>query len=178
MGGSPLRIFVFLGGEHLAAPAFIGACHFDGVAVQFLLLYLLESNLCGATAVGAFHSLSPLLNFWRLYFLPLSTLLPLRVKMSHCWSSSPVFLKALRSFFFFLFAISITSLSVIIIAYERGFVNPYFLTFKISGINNQLVIFCHIAQAIGVGDFGVVCRSVPQRIINHQINQCVGVSFH
>ena len=38
--------------------------------------------------------------------------------------SKPVFLKTLRSFFFFLFAISITSLSVIIIAYKRGFVNP------------------------------------------------------
>jgi hypothetical protein len=50
----------------------------------------------------------------------------LRVKISHCWSSSPVFfLYSLVCFFF----ISCTSLSVSIIAQKRGFVNPSFLFF-------------------------------------------------
>ncbi len=67
---------------------------------------------------------SPFLNFWRLYFLPLSTRLPLRWKIRYCWSSSPVFLKALRSVFFCFLLIGQTSLSVSIIAHPRGFVNP------------------------------------------------------
>lgn len=50
--GYPLPIFVFLVGEHLTAPAFVGASYLDSVASQFFLFDLLESNLCGATAVG------------------------------------------------------------------------------------------------------------------------------
>ena len=92
----PVGVAVLVYPFHLGGTPAPGALN---AVVIHLCLPLLGNLLC------CFHSLSPLLNFWRLYFLPLSTLLPLRVKINHCCNSSPVFLKAWRLTFFFLFAI-------------------------------------------------------------------------
>ena len=113
--------------EAATASALIGAdrSYFPPVFYVFCLCY---SWLCGASAVRALHYSSPLLNFLLLYGpLPFlfSTLDPLRLNARYSWSSSPDFLKILRSKSLFLFLIVYPSLSVSIISQKESFVNPF-----------------------------------------------------
>lgn len=99
--------------EVATASALIGAdrSYLPSIFYVFCLCY---SWLCGASAVGAFHQSSPLLNFLLLYEpLPFlfSTLDPLRLNARYSWSSSPDFLNILRSKSLSLFLILFTSLS-------------------------------------------------------------------